>query len=84
MERITGDLDLEVQDLVSRLTVDEKISLLAGKTTWETTPIERLNIPSLKVSVSSFLKPCVESILLTSNRYLMDQMAREAQTSLMV
>lgn len=84
MERITRDLDLEVQDLVSRLTVDEKISLLAGKTTWETTPIERLNIPSLKVSVSLFLKSCVESILLTSNRYLMDQMAREAQTSLMV
>lgn len=84
MERITGDLDLEVQDLVSRLTVDEKISLLAGKTTWETTPIERLNIPSLKVSVSPFSKPCVEYILLTSNRYLMDQMAREAQTSLMV
>ncbi|ETS73032.1 hypothetical protein PFICI_15207 [Pestalotiopsis fici W106-1] len=45
-----GDLDREVKDLVARLTVDEKISLLAGKNTWETMPIERLDIPSLKVS----------------------------------
>lgn len=43
------DVDTKAQALVSRLTLDEKISLLAGKNTWETMPIDRLDIPSLKV-----------------------------------
>jgi beta-glucosidase len=43
------DLDREVNDLVARLTLDEKITLLAGRNTWETWPVERLGIPSLKV-----------------------------------
>jgi beta-glucosidase len=32
------------------MTLEEKVSLLAGKNWWETVPIERLNIPSAKVS----------------------------------
>ncbi|KAF2999647.1 hypothetical protein E8E14_006892 [Neopestalotiopsis sp. 37M] len=33
------DLDREVNDLVARLTLDEKITLLAGRNTWETWPV---------------------------------------------
>jgi beta-glucosidase len=42
--------DTELQALVSQMTLEEKISMLAGKSTWETYPIPRLNIPALKVS----------------------------------
>jgi beta-glucosidase len=36
--------------LVSEMSLDEKISLLAGKDLWHTVPIPRLNIPSIKVT----------------------------------
>ncbi|KAJ0414370.1 glycoside hydrolase superfamily [Aspergillus carlsbadensis] len=36
--------------LLTELTLDEKILLLAGKNFWETHEINRLNIPSLKVT----------------------------------
>ncbi|KAJ4176836.1 hypothetical protein NW755_014198 [Fusarium falciforme] len=42
--------DAELLELLSQLTTSEKISLLAGKNSWETQNIDRLNIPSLKVS----------------------------------
>lgn len=44
--RVTPDL----KGLVSQLTLEEKVSLLAGKDFWVTNPVERLGIPSLKVS----------------------------------
>lgn len=37
-------------DLVGRMTLGEKVSLLAGATMWETVPIERLGIPSIKMT----------------------------------
>ncbi|KAJ1326062.1 beta-glucosidase [Microdochium nivale] len=40
----------DMDALVSQLTLDEKISLLAGADWWTTTPIPRLSIPSLKFS----------------------------------
>jgi beta-glucosidase len=40
--------DIEV--LISQLTLEEKISLLAGADMWHTNPIERLGIPVLKVT----------------------------------
>ncbi|KAF6806628.1 thermostable beta-glucosidase b [Colletotrichum sojae] len=43
-------LDDELLALLSQLTTDEKISLLSGKNSWETPEIDRLSIPSLKVS----------------------------------
>lgn len=43
--------DAELLELLSQLTTSEKISLLAGKNSWETQNIDRLNIPSLKVRV---------------------------------
>jgi hypothetical protein len=53
--------DEELSSLTGLLTLEEKISLLALGNVWETTPIPRLNIPSLKVSV------CWKSQLLQQN-----------------
>ncbi|GHO82139.1 glycoside hydrolase family 3 C-terminal domain-containing protein [Dictyobacter formicarum] len=40
----------QVEELLSQMTLPEKVSLLAGASMWNTVPIERLGIPSLKVS----------------------------------
>lgn len=42
---------LDVEHLLKELTKEEKISLLAGRDTWSTQPIERLGIPSISVSI---------------------------------
>ena len=42
--------DVDIEQLLTQLTLDEKISLLAGANVWETVPIERLDIPSLRES----------------------------------
>jgi beta-glucosidase len=39
-----------VQALLRELTLEEKVSLLAGASFWYTTPVERLGIPAIKVS----------------------------------
>ena len=39
-----------VDELLSQLTLQEKVVLLAGTDMWHTTPIERLGIPALKVT----------------------------------
>ncbi|KAH8811068.1 glycoside hydrolase superfamily [Xylogone sp. PMI_703] len=36
--------------IMSMLSLDEKIALLSGKNYWETTPIPRLGLPSIKVT----------------------------------
>lgn len=41
---------LDIENLIEQLTLEEKISLLAGKDFWHTVPIPRLNIPSVRVS----------------------------------
>jgi beta-glucosidase len=40
----------DLHELVSQLTVEEKVSLLSGSDVWRTFPIERLGIPAVKVS----------------------------------
>ncbi|GLV54571.1 beta-glucosidase [Dictyobacter sp. S3.2.2.5] len=40
----------KVEELLGQMTLSEKVSLLAGASMWNTVPIERLGIPSLKVS----------------------------------
>ena len=40
----------KIEALVDALTVEEQVSLLAGRDFWTTVPIERLGIPSIKVS----------------------------------
>ncbi|RAH87509.1 hypothetical protein BO86DRAFT_414615 [Aspergillus japonicus CBS 114.51] len=42
--------DLNTESLLARLTLDEKLALIAGQSQWRTAAIDRLNIPSLKVS----------------------------------
>jgi beta-glucosidase len=39
-----------VDSLLSQMTIQEKVSLLAGTNGWYTVPIERLGIPSLKMT----------------------------------
>lgn len=38
---------LDIELLLEELTLQEKISLLAGKDSWRTVPVERLNIPQV-------------------------------------
>ncbi len=40
------DLEKRVNDLIKRLNIDEKITLIRGKDFWTTNPIDRLEIPS--------------------------------------
>ena len=39
-----------VQSLLDALTLEEKVSLLAGDSLWLTVPVERLGIPAIKVT----------------------------------
>ncbi|KAG2181543.1 hypothetical protein INT44_008358 [Umbelopsis vinacea] len=41
---------VNIDNLLAELTLEEKVSLLAGADTWRTAAIPRLNIPSVKVS----------------------------------
>ena len=43
----TTTIEQRVEDLLSKLTLREKVALLAGKDTWKTVAIERLGIPSV-------------------------------------
>ena len=39
-----------VEELISQMTLEEKISLLAGADLWHTVPVKRLGIPAFKVT----------------------------------
>ena len=39
-----------IEELVQQMTLEEKISLLAGVDLWHTVSIERLGIPALRVT----------------------------------
>lgn len=41
---------MDIEKLMTELTLEEKVSLLAGYDHWTTVPIERLDIPQLKVT----------------------------------
>lgn len=43
-------LDASIPELISKLTTDEKISLLGAPNWWNTTAIPRLGIPSVRMS----------------------------------
>ncbi|EPE09806.1 glycoside hydrolase family 3 [Ophiostoma piceae UAMH 11346] len=40
----------EIDHVVQQLTLEEKVSMLAGQNSWETRAIDRLSIPALKVT----------------------------------
>jgi beta-glucosidase len=46
----TTELEMEIDRLVGAMTLDEKTSLTAGANLWYVPAVERLGIPSLKVS----------------------------------
>jgi len=43
-------MEIKINQLIQEMTLEEKISLLAGQDMWHTVPIKRLNIPSIRVS----------------------------------
>ena len=49
---MNGDLELEerVDDLLGRLTLDEKIKLLSGRKIYQVPPIKRMGIPAFKTT----------------------------------
>lgn len=47
---ITDSSKFDVEELLSQLTLDEKVELISGIDFWHTAKIERLGIPSLRVS----------------------------------
>jgi beta-glucosidase len=40
----------KIQSLIEQMTLEEKVSMLAGADFWRTVPVERLNIPAFKVT----------------------------------
>lgn len=49
-ERFEEPMNESIEALIKKLTLEEKVSLLAGADMWRTVPIERLGIPALKTS----------------------------------
>ncbi|MFV0458708.1 MAG: glycoside hydrolase family 3 C-terminal domain-containing protein [Actinomycetales bacterium] len=41
---------LDIDDLLTKLTLEEKAALTSGSSFWYTTPVERLNVPKIMVS----------------------------------
>jgi beta-glucosidase len=39
-----------IEELLSQMTIEEKVSMLAGSAMWYTTPVKRLGIPAIKVT----------------------------------
>jgi hypothetical protein len=71
----------DVDAILGRLTLEEKISLLAGKNFWETVDIPDKGVPSVKVQDSTALQ-AVWTLTFIS-RSLTDPMALEGQLSKM-
>ena len=44
----------DIKAIVSRMTLEEKCSMLGGKSFWETMDIERLSIPAAFLAVGLF------------------------------
>lgn len=42
-------MEANIEDILHTLTLEEKISLLAGKDFWQTVPIPGKGIPAIKV-----------------------------------
>lgn len=45
----------DLSPMLSQLTLEEKLWLLAGQSQWQTAAVPRLGIPSLKVGQLTFL-----------------------------
>ena len=79
--------NFDVEEILQQLTLDEKISLLAGRDFWHTVPVKRLNIPSIRTSdgpngvrgtrffngVKSACFPCGTALASTFNKELLNE-----------
>jgi beta-glucosidase len=79
-------MDNKIENLINQMTLDEKISLLAGRDMWHTCPVERLGIPALRVtdgpngvrgasgnsSPTSACFPCGTALAATWNTHLIE------------
>src|SRR6266702_2644453 len=45
-----ADPEARIDALLRAMSLEEKVSLLAGSSMWYTTPVERLDIPAIKVT----------------------------------
>ena len=45
----TLNMDVNIDDILNTLTLEEKVSLLAGKDFWQTVPIKEKGVPAIKV-----------------------------------
>lgn len=43
-------MDNKIKDIIAKLTLEEKAALCSGVSSWETTPIKRLGIPSINMA----------------------------------
>jgi beta-glucosidase len=55
-------LDASIPDLVKQLTVDEKISLLGAPNWWNTSAINRLEIPAIRMSDGPNVRALIVSV----------------------
>jgi beta-glucosidase len=55
-------LDASIPDLVEQLTVDEKISLLSAPNWWNTSAINRLEIPAIRMSDGPNVRALIVSV----------------------
>ena len=43
-------MSARIEELISQMTLEEKVSILAGADAWHTVAVDRLGIPAMKVS----------------------------------
>jgi len=46
----TSHKDFDVEDVLEKLNIDEKIALLSGTDFWHTASVSRLGVPAIRVS----------------------------------
>ena len=75
---------MEVKELISKLSMDEKFALLTGKDNWNTVAVERLGIPSISVADGPHglrkIEPGVDGKLFTVKAFCFPNAAALAAT----
>jgi hypothetical protein len=72
-------MSANIESILQSLTLEEKISLLAGKDFWETVPVPEKGVPAIKVL--GHLDPLYDHDQLIPFRQATDPMELEANSS---